>query len=381
VGPTEAKISIDAILEALPKPPAAPTPHSTGPSSAAAAPALSKTESLSSILASLPAPDGVKDGPVPPFSEKETSSLDLPDALEDSLIEDSAASLRASAVPAFGGLNKQPFAGLEPPKRSRVGLIVMGVVVLLAGSATAAWFVRPQFRSAVLQKYGVIKEQIALWRGHSAPIATPQAPVPMAPAQAAPAPESTPPAISETAPAAANTSAGTPALATPLAAATSSAPSSSTVAVPPSSGTPPVEKSSKLIAPASKEVPSTHSASNPAGAPASHPSGAAATSLHASDLLEVPEDYADDQVVHRVRPVYPKQARGRKLQGTVVLQAIVDKKGKVNSLQLVSGDPVLAQAAADAVKQWRYKPYSHNGDPAEFQTRVTVEFHPTAAER
>jgi TonB family protein len=92
----------------------------------------------------------------------------------------------------------------------------------------------------------------------------------------------------------------------------------------------------------------------------------------------VPEDYADDQVIRRVRPIYPKQAHGRKLQGTVVLQAIVDRQGKVNSLQLVSGDPVLAQAAADAVKQWRYKPYSHNGDPAEFQTRVTVDFHPPA---
>ena len=93
-----------------------------------------------------------------------------------------------------------------------------------------------------------------------------------------------------------------------------------------------------------------------------------------SDLLEVPEDYADDQVIRRVHPVYPKQARVRKLHGTVVLQAIVNKQGKVDSLQLVSGDPLLAQAAADAVKQWRYKPYAHNGEPADFQTRVTVDF-------
>jgi protein TonB len=93
-----------------------------------------------------------------------------------------------------------------------------------------------------------------------------------------------------------------------------------------------------------------------------------------SDLLEVPEDFADDQVVHRVHPSYPKQAKVRKLQGTVVLQAIVNKQGKVDSLQLLSGDPVLAQAAADAIKQWRYKPYSHNGELADFQTRVTVDF-------
>lgn len=100
----------------------------------------------------------------------------------------------------------------------------------------------------------------------------------------------------------------------------------------------------------------------------------AASTTKPADLFEVPEDYADDQVIHRIHPAYPKGARARKLQGTVVLQAIIDKQGKVDSLQLVSGDPLLAQVAADAVKQWRYKPYSHNGDPVEFQTRVTVDF-------
>jgi protein TonB len=381
--PSEAKISIDAILEALPKPPATNAPHSTASSSAAAAaPALSKTESLSSILASLPATDAPKDSHTKPFQEKEASPFDLPDPSEDSLGEDSAASLRASAVPAFGGLSKQPFAGLEPPKRSRIGLIVMGTVVVLAGSATAAWFLKPQFRSAVLQKYGVVKEQVALWRGHSASVATPSAPVSTAPVQPAPAPEPAPATSSESVPAAASSAAGTSAATAPSAAAPGAAPSSSTPGAASTPVTPSAETSGKVGAPVSKEVHSTHPVSNPpsASAPASSASSAAATA-HASDILEVPEDYADDQVIHRVRAVYPKQARGRKLQGTVVLQAIVDKKGKVNSLQLVSGDPVLAQAAADAVKQWRYKPYSHNGDPAEFQTRITVEFHPTAADR
>jgi periplasmic protein TonB len=93
-----------------------------------------------------------------------------------------------------------------------------------------------------------------------------------------------------------------------------------------------------------------------------------------SDLIEVPEDFADDQIIHRVHPTYPKQARAKKLHGTVVLQAVVNKQGKVDSLQLVSGDALLAQAAAEAVKQWRYKPYFRNGDPVDFQTRVTVDF-------
>ena len=86
------------------------------------------------------------------------------------------------------------------------------------------------------------------------------------------------------------------------------------------------------------------------------------------------EDFADDQVIHRVHPTYPKQALTRKLHGSVVLQVIVSKQGKVDSLALISGDPLLGQAAQSAVKQWRYKPYWHNGEPTDFQTRVTVDF-------
>ena len=98
------------------------------------------------------------------------------------------------------------------------------------------------------------------------------------------------------------------------------------------------------------------------------------TKAPTSDLPELPEDFADDQVVKRVHPTYPKQALAKKLHGSVVLQAIINKQGKVDSLQLVSGDATLAQAAATAVKQWRYRPYWHNNEPTDFQTRVTVDF-------
>jgi protein TonB len=117
-----------------------------------------------------------------------------------------------------------------------------------------------------------------------------------------------------------------------------------------------------------------HTGTSSAAAPASTTAAPAKEKSSSSDLIEVPEDFADDQVVHRVHPAYPKQARAKKLHGTVVLQAVVNKQGKVDSLQLVSGDPQLAQAAAEAVKQWRYKPYSRNGEPTDFQTKVTVDF-------
>jgi periplasmic protein TonB len=59
----------------------------------------------------------------------------------------------------------------------------------------------------------------------------------------------------------------------------------------------------------------------------------------------------------RVEPHYPEEAKEARIQGRVVLQAEISKDGIVQNLQLVSGDPVLAQAAIDAVKKWKYKPY------------------------
>ena len=125
--------------------------------------------------------------------------------------------------------------------------------------------------------------------------------------------------------------------------------------------------------PAKQDTTTNHSPTSPTLVPTSLPATPVAKAP-SSELLEVPEDFADDQIVHRVHPTYPKQARARKLHGTVVLEAIVNKKGSVDSLQLVSGDSLLAQAAADAVKQWKYKPYLHNGEATEFQTKITIDF-------
>jgi len=135
----------------------------------------------------------------------------------------------------------------------------------------------------------------------------------------------------------------------------------------------PTTPKSASVQPAKQESTGNHPATNPTLVPTSLPATPLAKAP-SSELLEVPEDFADDQIVHRVHPTYPKQARARKLHGTVVLEAIVNKKGSVDSLQLVSGDSLLAQAAADAVKQWKYKPYLHNGEVTEFQTRITIDF-------
>jgi len=78
--------------------------------------------------------------------------------------------------------------------------------------------------------------------------------------------------------------------------------------------------------------------------------------------------------VKDVKPVYPPLARQARIQGTVVLHAQISKDGAIEGLTLISGHPMLAPAAIDAVKQWRYKPYLLNGEPVEVDTEVMVNF-------
>lgn len=77
---------------------------------------------------------------------------------------------------------------------------------------------------------------------------------------------------------------------------------------------------------------------------------------------------------HRVEPSYPPLARAARVQGEVVLKAIIDRNGDIQDLQLISGHPMLVPAAIAAVKQWRYKPYLLNGQPVEVETTITVIF-------
>jgi len=79
-------------------------------------------------------------------------------------------------------------------------------------------------------------------------------------------------------------------------------------------------------------------------------------------------------LIHRVEPSYPPLARAARVQGEVILSAVIDTNGEITNLQLVSGHPMLVPAAISAVKQWRYKPYLLNGQPVEVETTITVIF-------
>ena len=83
---------------------------------------------------------------------------------------------------------------------------------------------------------------------------------------------------------------------------------------------------------------------------------------------------ASRYLIERVEPEYPEEARLQRVQGDVVMDAIVAAEGNVREVKLVSGDHQLASAAVEAVRQWRFKPYAPKGQPVEFQTRVVVKF-------
>jgi protein TonB len=79
-------------------------------------------------------------------------------------------------------------------------------------------------------------------------------------------------------------------------------------------------------------------------------------------------------LIQKVTPTYPPIAKAARVQGTVVLQATISKQGTIEDLKVVSGPPMLQQAALDAVRQWRYRPYLLNNEPVEVETSVQVIF-------
>lgn len=95
----------------------------------------------------------------------------------------------------------------------------------------------------------------------------------------------------------------------------------------------------------------------------------------APQKLRISSGVAEGNLVNKVEPQYPQMAKVAHVQGDVVLQALIAKNGAIENLRAVSGHPILIQAAMEAVKQWRYRPYLLNGEPVEVETTITVKFH------
>ena len=90
--------------------------------------------------------------------------------------------------------------------------------------------------------------------------------------------------------------------------------------------------------------------------------------------VRVSTGVATGLLIRKVTPNYPPLAKQARIQGSVVLQAEISKDGTIQNLQLISGHPMLAPAAIEAVKQWRYKPYLLNGEPVAEEPQVVVHF-------
>ncbi len=91
-------------------------------------------------------------------------------------------------------------------------------------------------------------------------------------------------------------------------------------------------------------------------------------------LLRITTGVSEGLLLNRVTPDYPKLAREARVQGTVVLDAVIGKDGTIQNLHLISGHPMLVPAAIEAVRQWRYRPFMLNHEPVDIETQILVNF-------
>ncbi|MGA8541674.1 MAG: energy transducer TonB [Terriglobales bacterium] len=90
--------------------------------------------------------------------------------------------------------------------------------------------------------------------------------------------------------------------------------------------------------------------------------------------IRISQGVTEGRLIRKIEPPYPPLAKAARIQGAVVLAAIISKSGEIQNLVLVSGHPLLVPAALEAVRQWRYRPYLLNGEPVEVETTITVNF-------
>ncbi len=90
--------------------------------------------------------------------------------------------------------------------------------------------------------------------------------------------------------------------------------------------------------------------------------------------IRISQGVTEGRLILRIKPPYPPLARAARVQGRVVLSAIISKTGEIENLALISGHPMLVPAAIKAVQEWRYRPFLLNGEPVEVETTINVDF-------
>jgi TonB family protein len=110
------------------------------------------------------------------------------------------------------------------------------------------------------------------------------------------------------------------------------------------------------------------------GAPSAANGGKLSSGQFGKPLID--PKVAEKNLTGKVEPQYPEMAKIAHIQGDVVVHVLIDKAGHVANVKATSGHPILIQAALSAVKQWDYKPFLLNGEPAEIETSVLLRFRP-----
>lgn len=90
--------------------------------------------------------------------------------------------------------------------------------------------------------------------------------------------------------------------------------------------------------------------------------------------VQVPAEVMEKLLVHRVEPVYPPEAKKERLEGIIALDVVIGRDGSVVNMHPLNGPDILARAAMDALRWWRFEPYRVNGEPAAVETTLAVEF-------
>ena len=104
----------------------------------------------------------------------------------------------------------------------------------------------------------------------------------------------------------------------------------------------------------------------------------AEAAMSAIEPVNLPESAARDLLAQSVDPQYPVAAKASGQRGSVVLQVLVGRDGAVQEVKFLQGSLMFARAAIDAVRQWRFKPYSMNGRAVSVQSVITLNFRPPA---
>jgi len=276
-------------------------------------------------------------------------------------------------------LNAQPEKGSK--QKSRGPLVALVALALVSSGLYAAWMTQPGFRTLVQPQVEQVLSLIGMAPHTQTP--TPAAvPVKLA---AQPAPATAPVSPAGSAPSAEpGVADGTGSSASPTATAgtttpqiTPSSPASKTAAQ-----TPGIAGSAVKPAPASpaaanhgnKTDSDKTAAAPPSGSQKSADTKNAEAEPSADNAVVLSSSGAEKRLIHSVPPSYPASARSSGAEGPVVLKAMVDENGKVSSVQVMQGNAALADAAVNAVKQWRYRPYTRDGKVVPFETVVQIDF-------